>query len=158
MGKSYHHIKAIQQPDRTACWSTTMSWWTKAVASVPNQREVDVMGMYQHLTGDDGGIKFPSGFKTMLEDTKWGMTIGQTSSWFFYSNEIPGFLKYGPIVCGYWDYEVGGYHAVALYNYNHKQMTIWAMDPNGGKHINRELSHYYSIGMKHNGVFGYRAK
>ncbi|MEQ1763350.1 MAG: hypothetical protein ABL984_09430 [Pyrinomonadaceae bacterium] len=144
MGKTFQHIPAIQQPDQTACWSTTMSWWSKAVPWIKNYEEIDILGMYHHLTGADGGIRFPTGFKTMLEDARWGLKVKSVKG----PNEALSVLKKGlekgPVVCGYFDRMVGGYHAVSLYNYEKKLGSVWAMDPNGGTHVIRDF--YYLFG------------
>lgn len=154
MSKSYHYVPAMQQPDRTSCWSTTMSWWTKAIPAVKNHSEIEILGMYHHLTGDDGGLKFPDGFKTMLEDPKWGMTTDRISAIPMNRELCEKAFKKGPIVCGYWDINVNGYHAIALYNY--KDFEIWAMDPNGGSHVKRGMDYYVLGSLKHKGIFGYR--
>ena len=63
-------------------------------------------------------------------------------------------LKTGPVVCGYWDPGVSGYHAVALHNLN--KTEVWAMDPNGGSHVKRTTSYFLERCFAKNIVFGYK--
>jgi len=156
MGKSYHYIPAMQQPDPTACWSTTMSWWTKAVPAVKNHTELEIMGMYQHLAGGDDGLKFPDGFKTMLEDKPWGMVTDRLSGLFMDNDLYNAAFKKGPAVAGFWDISVGGYHAVALYNPDIKNKEVWVMDPNGATHTNRDMFDFVLGNLSKPGVIGYR--
>ncbi len=152
MGKSYAHVKAIAQPDRTACWSTSLAWWTKSLPKVKDYREVDIMGMYNHLTGSDGGLRFPDGYKSMLKDPIWGMTVEESTMGTPMRDLSDTFFKNSPVMCGYWDYNLGGYHSVALYNFKWGD-GVWAMDPNGGTHVYRSFD-YYFYPMKKT-IFGY---
>lgn len=155
MAIKYWEIPAMTQPDQTSCWSTSMAWWTYAVKKVPNYREIDILGMYHHLTGSDGGLKFPNGFKSMLSDSLWGMTVDD--GLMFGKDYLDKINAKSPVICGYWDSTVSGNHAVALHSFNKYQGTVWAMDPRLGKHIRREFSYYSTgiFGMK-SVVFGYR--
>jgi hypothetical protein len=144
MGRSYQHIPAIQQPDQTACWSTTMAWWSKAVPWIKNYEEIDILGMYHHLTGSDGGLKFPTGFKSMLEDVRWGLKVKAVKGPQDALTVLRKALVKGPVICGYFDRTVGGYHAVAVHSYEKDLGSVWAMDPNGGKHVLRD--YYYVFG------------
>lgn len=141
MGSKYKKIPAIQQPDTTSCWSTSMEWWTKAVPSIKNYREIDILGMYHHLTGADGGLNFPSGFKLMLQDSRWKMNVTSVTGSLSTCDELEKGLKKGPVVCGYWDRRVGGYHAVVVYDYVSSMKVgneVSYMDPNGARHATCE--------------------
>lgn len=152
MGKSYAHIKALAQPDQTACWSTSLAWWTHSLPKVKDYTEVDIMGMYNHLTGSDGGLRFPDGYTTMLKDPAWGMIVEEGGMGTQFRDLSKTFFKRSPVMCGYVDYTVGGYHSVALYNFKWGD-GVWAMDPNGGTHVYRSFD-YYFYPMKRT-IFGY---
>lgn len=138
MGKSYKHIKPIAQDDKHGCWSASMAWWTKATPTVPNYTDDEIVVEYSHLRGPDGGLRFPEGFKQMLSDVKWGLTVETTESSFGAFDLISTGLKKAPVMMGFWDLRVGGYHAVVVHDY-HSSMKegnrLTFMDPNGGVHM-----------------------
>ena len=142
MTKSYAQVAAMAQPDRTACWTTSMAWWTKTLPKVKDFEEIDILGRYHHLTGSDGGLNFPEGYKSMLSDPLWGMTIHDNSMGTAFADHSKTLFKRSPVMCGYWDYSVGGYHSVALYGFKHGD-GVWAMDPNGGVHVFRTFDYYF---------------
>ncbi len=154
MGKSFAHIKAMAQPDQTACWSTSMAWWTRAVCRVKDYSELDILGMFSHLAGSDGGLKFTDGYKRMLSDPLWGMTVEDVSMGVQMRDLANTVFKASPVMCGYWETAVGGYHSVALYNYKVFD-GVWAMDPNGGVHVFRSFDYYFTPHRPT--VFGYIA-
>lgn len=153
MGRSYAHVKAICQDDLNGCWSASMAWWTRAMFSVENWTDDEIMVEYSHLTAANGGLKFPSGFRTMLEDSKWRMTVKSVAGPVETVKYVKAGLKKGPVMCGYWEPSVGGCHAVALYNLD--KGKIWAMDPNGGKHICRDYYHIFGR-LEYPAILGYQ--
>lgn len=156
MAKNYWEVRPMKQPDQTACWSTSMAWWTHAVSKVPNLREIDIIGLFNHLTGSDGGLRFPNGFKQMLQDSTWGMTVEEFRGMKSKKDWQKACAK-SPVMCGYWDTGVGGYHAVALHSYNIHSEKVFAMDPNLGTHIRRDLSYYTSNVTSTKVILGYLA-
>ena len=153
MGYRYAHIKPVAQDDLNGCWSASMSWWTKAMHTIENWTDDEIMVEYSHLTAANGGLRFPSGFRTMLEDSKWRMTVKSVAGPVETVKYVKAGLKKGPVMCGYWENAVGGYHAVALYNLN--KGTIWAMDPNGGKHVARDYYHIFGS-LQNPVILGYQ--
>lgn len=156
MGTSYKHIKAMQQPDTTSCWSTTMSWWTHAIPTIKNYSELEILDMYNNLTGSDGGLHL-WGFEMMLKDTIWGMTVRTIKDMTTIGATVKEGMKKGPVVCGYFDPSVGGRHAVALYDADKNGPNIWAMDPNGGQHVKRTMSYFFERCFGNPVVIGYKA-
>lgn len=145
----YEKIPAVLQPTTTTCWSSTMSWWTYAVKEVPNCYEATVRAMFSEHTQSDGKLEFPEGFKIMLQDDLWGMTIGVLSR--MGDKDFSSKFKKSPMICGYWDYSFDSHHAVALYGYNSKTDEIRAMDPMVG-HVKRDLSYYMAGSFGHGDI------
>jgi hypothetical protein len=150
MAKSYKHIKPICQETLNGCWSASMAWWTKAMPSIPNWSDDEIKVEYSHLRGANGGLTFPTGFKQMLSDPKWGMTVGIVTSSSKALDQIEAGLKKGPVMLGFWDLSVGGHHAVvvhdlyrfSLYDDHRKGLkntNVTIMDPNGGVHEKRDF-------------------
>lgn len=142
MAKSYRHIKPVAQTTLNGCWSASMAWWTKAVTSVPNFSDEEIMVEYSHLRGANGGLTFPTGFRQMLSDPKWGLTVNVTTSVFQAYDAIRTGLQKAPVMLGFFDQMVGGHHAVVVHDYRSDMKTgtqITIMDPNGGQHVTREF-------------------
>jgi hypothetical protein len=156
MGKSYKHIKPIAQDDTNGCWSASMAWWTKAVSTVPNYTDDEILVEYSHLRGANGGLTFPTGFRQMLSDPKWGMTVEVTTSRYSAMESVKAGLKKAPVMLGFFDGRVGGHHAVVVHDYSSHITTgsiITVMDPNGGHHVTHH--HIWSIGSCHAIIVGY---
>ena len=153
MVKSYRHVKAIAQDDRNGCWSASMAWWTRAMHSVANWTDDEIMVEFSDYMGKNGGLAFPSGFRKMLEDPRWRMTVKHVAGPVETVKYVKAGLEKGPIMCGYFENAVGGYHAVALYGLDNG--SIWAMDPNGGKHILRDYYHIFGS-LQNPVILGYQ--
>lgn len=154
--KTYKHIKAIAQDDRNGCWSASMAWWTKAVPTISNYTDDEIMVEYSHLRATNGGLTFPDGFRQMLSDPKWGMTVEVTTSSYFAFEWIKTGLKKAPVMLGFWDSRVGGHHAVVVHDYSSHITTgsvVTYMDPNGGYHQTRPG--LWSMGMGRSIIVGY---
>ena len=156
MAKSYRHIKPICQDDLNGCWSASMAWWTKAVPTVSNYTDDEILVEYSHLRGKNGGLKFPDGFRQMLSDPKWGMAVSSFFSWDNTVMTIQEGLKKGPVMLGFWDRRVGGHHAVVVHDYQSSLRTgtkITFMDPNGGVHSSIDPTFIVAAG--HSSIVGY---
>jgi len=164
MAKSYKHVKPIAQDDLNGCWSASMAWWTKAVPSIPNWTDAQIMVEYSDLMAANGGLTFPTGFTQMLSDPKWGLTVNVSNSSSESLDLIEIGLKKGPVMLGFWDYTVGGHHAVVvhdLYRFSlyddHrngvKETNMTIMNPNGGRHEQRELM--WQWGYRQKIIVGY---
>jgi hypothetical protein len=114
-----------------------MAWWTQAVPRVENYTDEEILVEYSHLRGSNGGLTFPDGFRQMLSDLKWGMSVSSFFNWDNTINAVKVGLKKGPVVMGFWDKRVGGHHAVVVHDYISSMKTgtlMTFMDPNGGSH------------------------
>ena len=137
MAKSYKHIKPIAQVTLNGCWSASLAWWTKALPGIPNYTDSEIMVEYSHLRGANGGLTFPTGFRQMLADPRWGLTVDVTTSVFASLDIVREGLKKAPVMFGFWDKRVGGHHAVVVHDYVSTIKTgnvLTFMDPNGGIH------------------------
>lgn len=155
--KSYKHIKPIAQDDKHGCWSASMAWWTRAVPTIENYTDAEIMVEYEHLMGADKGLRFPEGFRQMLADPKWGLTVDVTMSSYDAVNAIKTGLEKAPVMLGFWDFSVGGQHAVVVHEY-HSSMKegsyLTMMDPDGGLH--RRYNLLGGISRGHSIVVGYK--
>lgn len=154
--KTYKHIKAIAQDDRNGCWSASMAWWTKAVPTIENYTDDEVKVEFSHLMGEDGGLRFPEGFRQMLADPRWGMTVNVTTSTPEAKDSIKLGLEKAPVMLGFWDLMVGGHHAVVVHDYHSSMQSgiyMMMMDPNGGSHRKYDLM--FGLGRGHSIIVGY---
>jgi hypothetical protein len=157
MGKSYAHFKPIAQDDKYGCWSASMAWWTKAVPTVDNYTDDEIKVEFGHLMGADGGLRFPEGFRQMLADPKWGLSVQETMYSYDAVNAIKTGLEKAPVMLGFWDFAVGGHHAVVVHDYHasmQKGNYLMMMDPNGGEH--RRYNLLGGISRGHALIVGYK--
>jgi hypothetical protein len=156
MAKTYKHIKPIAQKTLNGCWSASMAWWTKAVSTIPNYTDAEIMVEYSHLRGSNGGLTFPTGFRQMLADPKWGMTVEVTTSAYTAMESVRAGLKKAPVMLGFFSNLVGGHHAVVVHAYSSHITTgnlVTIMDPNGGNHVTHQ--HLWGIGSGNSIIVGY---
>jgi hypothetical protein len=145
----YFHVSPLKQPDRTACWSTTLSWWTQAVKKVTDATELSIMGDFQSMCNTDGTLTFPLGFKSLLQDKRWNMKVAEYKLQDIEYSTLKTMEKNGPVVLGYWSSALGSYHAVAAFGFKkHSIYGYYVMDPWYGKFVpSLSVLHHFSNSM-----------
>ena len=135
----------LQGTNQNLCWACTLSWWSRFAPGREYKSVKELLEIYSsEIQWDDGGAALPSALSRIWGGTRWRtkiMTDERLSMTKLYKYTVHH-MSETPLMVAYYDKELGGLHANAVWAEN-GSYQVHAMDPNDG-YVTREVEHYRS--------------
>jgi hypothetical protein len=145
---SANYPRPVAQFDQTACWAAGLEWWLRCMRqtrAVVNQLNlVNQFVQYWNHNEDDPeyGTIDGEGLGHIMDDGRIRMdyVVKAHGSWdaAFVNSKLP----ISPILIGYNETEVGGFHVNIIHSTNATGPDVNVMDPNGGRFRTRSHSNF----------------
>jgi hypothetical protein len=146
-----HYPRAVAQFDRTACWAAGLEWWLRCMHQsrvVINQLNLTSQ-FVQYWNHDDDDPEYGTitgeNFGRILSDDAIRMNyiVRAPNSWD--KNFISEKLAISPVIIGYHEPEVSGFHVNVIHSLNNTATAdVNVMDPNRGRFRTRSNHHFKS--------------
>lgn len=145
--KNYRGIKAVKQEDRNSCWAACLEWWLKSVENRKKMEQWELLIEYSDYCNSDGTIT-KWGIYNIVNDPRWNM---ENKCFVGFQADYEKFSEHasrGPIFCAFTESGTSRKHVNVIYSVYQKNNVckVKAMEPDGGKHVIRNLS-YYNFGL-----------
>ena len=140
---SAHYPHAVAQFDPTACWAAGLEWWLKCMRdarTVRNQLNlINQCVAFWNSDEDDPeyGTITGEGLGHIMDDPTIRMdyVVKPHGSWDGAFIETK--LAISPVLIGYNETEVNGFHVNIIHSLNGDSPDVNVMDPNGGRYRTR---------------------
>jgi hypothetical protein len=140
---SAHYPRAVAQFDPTACWAAGLEWWLKCMVNsrtVRNQLSLinDFVAFWNSDEDDpEYGTITGVGLGHIMDapSIRMDYLVKGHGSWD--RTLIETKLAISPILIGYNETEVGGFHVNVIHSLNGDSPDVNVMDPNGGRYRTR---------------------
>lgn len=148
---SAHYPVAVRQMDSTACWAAGLEWWLRCMRqsrSVINQ--LDLLSKFvQYWNHDEDSPEYGTitgvNFGHILDDAAIRMSYSVKAGGSWDKNFINEKLAISPVIIGYTEPEVNGFHVNVIHSLNDTVTAdVNVMDPNGGRYRTRSNSNFKS--------------
>jgi hypothetical protein len=130
--------RPVAQFDPTACWAASLEWWLRSMQparTVVSQLDlINVFSAYWNQEdGPEYGTVSAENLVQIVGNERFGMTY--TVKRQFDKGFVKDKLTRSPVLLGYYEPEVSGFHAVIIHslNQNGANGDVNIMDPNGGR-------------------------
>jgi hypothetical protein len=160
-----------QGSDPNGCWAASLSWWLEAVRGYKYSFD-DIIFMYEewtHLEEDSNfGALTEKGLFKLFNDQKWHLMHKNMKNSQLNASKINGFLAKSPVLVGYYEPSVKGFHMnviVASAGIDGLATALTVMDPAYREFQLRGLSYYknyysdiifaYSMTAPSEPIYGY---
>ena len=147
MAKDYLSIAAVQQFDPTACWAAALQWWARAIGGRTVVRQLDLLSIYVRFWDSSGdpdtnpnyGTISRAGLISVIGDSRWSMTASAIAGGEFTTALLNQKMRFGPVILGYFEPEVGGNHVVVAYGASETHVAV--MNPDGARFRGLPIGH-----------------
>lgn len=145
---SAHYPAAVAQFDQTACWAAGLEWWLRCMRTsrtVRNQLNL-ISQFVQYWNHDENDPEYGTidgnGLGHIMDDATIRMDYSVKVSGSWDTTLINDKLAISPVLIGYNETEVGGFHVNIIHSLNSATADINVMDPNGGRYRTRRHSNF----------------
>ena len=145
---SAHYPHAVAQFDQTACWAAGLEWWLRCMResrTVRNQLNLinQFVAFWNHDQDDPeyGTVDGP-GLGHIMDDATIRMDYRVKVSGSWDGSLVSEKLAVSPVLIGYNETEVGGFHVNIIHSLNSATADVNVMDPNGGRYRTRRHSNF----------------
>jgi hypothetical protein len=135
--------RPVAQFDQTACWAASLDWWLKCMqpARTPIS-QYDIINAFNAYWNHDEdsseyGTVSAENLVRIVADDRFGLAYTVKSQ--FDVPFIRNKLTRGPVLLGYYEPDVSGFHAVVIHTAHPGSANgdVSIMDPNGGRFRSR---------------------
>ncbi|MDQ6786938.1 MAG: hypothetical protein M3033_09040 [Acidobacteriota bacterium] len=148
---SAHYPRPVAQFDPTACWAAGLEWWLRCMRnSRAFTSQLDLINRFSEYWNHDEdspeygtitGVNF--GHIMDHDSIRMSYVVRAAGSWD--KDFIAGKLDISPVVIGYNEQEVNGFHVNVIHSLNNTASAdVNVMDPNGGRYRTRSNQHFKS--------------
>ena len=140
---SAHYPHAVAQFDSTACWAAGLEWWLKCMRDARTVRnQLNLINQFVAFWNSDEddpeyGTITGEGLGHIMDDPTIRMdyVVKPHGSWDGAFIETK--LAISPVLIGYNETEVNGFHVNIIHSLNGDSPDVNVMDPNGGRYRTR---------------------
>ena len=145
-----HYPHAVAQFDATACWAAGLEWWIRCMSashSIRNQLDlVNIFVQYWDSTNPDTNPQYGTitgeGLGHVMDDSRIRMDYVVRANGTWDGAFIETKLAISPVLIGYNEVAVGGFHVNIIHSLNGAAPDVNVMDPNGGRYRTRSHSNF----------------
>lgn len=137
---SAHYPPAVRQFDSTACWAAGLEWWLRCMReSRAVITQLNLVSKFVGLWNSDEdspeyGTVTGESLGQIMADSAINMDYSVIGAGTWDSSFIEGKLGISPVLLGYHEPEVGGFHVNIIHSLNRTTTAdVNVMDPNGGR-------------------------
>lgn len=147
---SAHYPHAVAQFDGTACWAAGLEWWLRCMKqsrALILQRDMRTRfdQFWVHQAGSEYGTVDGYGMGHIMDDSSINMDYVARAAGSWDKDFIGEKLAVSPVLIGYNEQEVGGFHVNIIHSLNDTASAdVNVMDPNGGRYRTRSNYHFKS--------------
>ena len=145
---SANYPHAVAQFDQTACWAAGLEWWLRCMRLSRTVRgQLDLINQFVAFWNHDEnsseyGTVTGENLGHIMDDSTIRMdyTVKGFGNWD--TPLITQKLAISPVLIGYNESEVNGFHVNIIHSLNSDVADVNVMDPNGGRYRTRRHSHF----------------
>ena len=149
---SAHYPRAVAQFDPTACWAAGLEWWLRCMTQMPHRNvinQLDLINRFvQYWNHDESSSEYGTidgiGLGHVMDDAAINMSYAVRAAGRWDGALITEKLAISPVLIGYLETEVGGFHVNVIHSLNDTTSAdVNVMDPNRGRYRTRSNSRFY---------------
>lgn len=148
---SANYPRAVAQFDSTACWAAGLEWWLRCMHQsrvVTNQLNL-LSKFAQYWNSDENSPEYGTitgeNFGHIMDDASIRMSYVVRAAGSWDKDFIAGKLIISPVIIGYTESEVNGFHVNVIHSLNNTASAdVNVMDPNRGRYRTRSNHHFKS--------------
>jgi hypothetical protein len=145
---SAHYPRAVAQFDQTACWAAGLEWWLRCMTQTPRRTVINQMDLINRFvrfwdssnpdTNPNYGTVTGENLGHIMDDGAINMSYVVRGSGRWDNAFIAEKLVISPVLLGYLEPEVNGFHVNIIHSLNDGVTAdVNVMDPNRGRYRTR---------------------
>ena len=148
---SANYPRPVAQFDATACWAAGLEWWLKCMRQTRTVRnQLDLVNLFVAFWDHDEesseyGTVNGEGLGHIMDDSRINMNYVVRAAGTWNKIFINEKLAISPVLIGYLENEVGGFHVNVIHSLNDTDTAdVNVMDPNRGRYRTRSHNRFTS--------------